>query len=173
MQEYPYIGGYQIVNVEGSWGRPMLRDARHQAPEPCINCSNLCLSRNDERMQDVLHCKNPGGCPSLVPVNKPTPMFDRHFLDESPTMPGYLSSTSPCWSCAYKESAQSGMGTLEYCNRRRDNQQYCPVRGSMTSDEYAQYEIEREQREAQEAEEELEREMQLIESVDLTGYGSF
>lgn len=160
---YPLIGGSLQVDVSGSWGRAMKKDAVHLAPPSCRDCPNLTLSRDDLRAWDILHCNQPSVCSYLIEDCPPEVLF----VDVRPVK-GILPADSPCWNCEHRHSSVHGPGgqLLHWCNRREKKIEDCIVRGQETP------EIFNEKSEARDSAQ-LEHELELIELIDQTDYGTF
>ena len=164
--EYPLIGNVVQVNVAGSWGRPLLKDARHKAPAPCRTCKNLSMARDNDKDMDVLHCNAVQSCPHLVAghVAKKIP-----FIDITPYL-GEIPQDSPCLGCPHAATMTTQKGVINYCERAEKGQEYCTVRGALLPDEW--YET-RDERAQEKANKECEDELRALAMMDYDDYGSF
>lgn len=170
---FPLVFHRQRMEAENipTWPRPMLRDVRHLAPEPCTTCNKLEFARDDMNWQGVIGCKNVGECPVIQEVDGNMPYEGAHFLDFAPN-----SRVIPenCLSCAYQAQSIDNFGRMIFhCNRREQGVEYCVVRGSMKPLEYEamQYEIKRE--EAEREQRELDDELNLTLMQDEKDFGTF
>lgn len=162
--QYPLICNKLKVEVKGQWGRAMKRDAVHLAPLVCQGCSSLTLARDERNYQDILVCQSPAGCPRIVRECEPEALF----VDVRPFR-GFLPEESPCQSCGHNQQAQASDGMpLHYCNRMSavGLDTPCLIRGTESPDAFA------EKKQARESAQ-LEHELELINLLDETDYGSF